>query len=105
MAENDVPSCSSLRKFQTEYPDERSDQTKPIKLKIGETSKGAERQEVVSGVEILFPNVVGTSSLESSDLMIDDELADPGRASKLRPKTPELDDEQERGDSPNETAT
>lgn len=77
-----------------EHPDE-PDQTKPIKLKIGETSKGNERQEIVSGVEILFPNVVGTSPLESSDLTIDDELADPGRASKLRPKTPELDDEQE----------
>lgn len=38
----------------------------------------------------------GTLPLEFSNLIVDDELAGPGRTSKLRPKTPELDDERGR---------
>lgn len=105
MAEKDVPSCSSLRKLQTEYEhrsakglvdEDESGQTKPIKVEIGETSKGDEQEGIVSDVETLSSDVVGTLPLESSDLVIEDELADPGRTSKLRSKTPELDNVRQR---------
>lgn len=110
MPEKDVPPCSKLRKFQTEYEHRNTKefvdgdepgQTKPIKLKVSETSKGDEQQQqgIVSGVETLSSDVVGTLPLESTDLVIDDELADPGRMSKLRSKTPELDDERQNGRS------
>ncbi|KMQ96656.1 hypothetical protein RF55_3043 [Lasius niger] len=110
MPEKDVPPCSKLRKFQTEYEHrntkefvdgDESGQTKPIKLKISETSKGDEQQQqgIVSGVETWSSDLVGTLPLESTDLVIDDELTDPGRMSKLRLKTPELDDERQNGRS------
>lgn len=101
VSEKDIPLCSTPRKLETEYEhrntkgfvdEDEPSQTKPIKLKISETSIGDEQQEIVSGVEILSPDVVGTLLLESSDLVIDNELADPGRTSKLRSKTPELND-------------
>lgn len=105
MAEKDVPLCSSLRKLQTEYEhrsakglvdEDESGQTKPIKVEIVETSKGDEQEGIVSDVETSPSDVVGTLPLESSDLVIDDELADPGRTSKLRSKTPELDNVRQR---------
>lgn len=104
MAEKDVALCSSLRKLQTEYEhssakglvdEDESGQTKPIKVEIGETSKG-KQEGIVSDVETSSSDVVGTLPLESSDLVIDDELADPGRTSKLRSKTPELDNVRQR---------